>query len=76
MGVFVGDFAKVGRFTSSQLAELVESNEIETVIVAMVDMQGRLQGKRCDARYFIDEAPSGTFLAKGSCLPTTPAQNG
>lgn len=58
MGVFVGDFAKVGRLTSSQLAELVESNEIETVIVAMVDMQGRLQGKRCDARYFIDEVLS------------------
>ena len=55
MGVFVGDFAKLGRLTSSQLAELVESNEIETVLVAMVDMQGRLQGKRCDARYFIDE---------------------
>src|SRR5215475_2224966 len=29
--------------------------EIDTVIVAMTDMQGRLQGKRCHARYFLDE---------------------
>src|SRR5215468_9309920 len=29
--------------------------EIDTVIVAITDMQGRLQGKRCHARYFLDE---------------------
>lgn len=29
--------------------------EIDTVVVAMTDMQGRLQGKRCHARYFLDE---------------------
>ena len=51
----MGGFVKNGRLTSSQLTGLVESNEVDTVLVAMVDMQGRLQGKRCDARYFIDE---------------------
>src|SRR5271168_2664869 len=29
--------------------------EIDTVVVAMTDMQGRLQGKRFHARYFLDE---------------------
>ncbi|MEV0245664.1 glutamine synthetase family protein [Nocardia sp. NPDC050712] len=40
------------------LAELrvrVESGDIDTVLVAMTDMQGRLQGKRCAAQYFLDE---------------------
>jgi glutamine synthetase len=35
--------------------------EIETVVVAMTDMQGRLQGKRFHARFFLDEvAAHGT----------------
>ena len=32
-----------------------ERGEIDTVLVAMTDMQGRLQGKRCSARYFLEE---------------------
>ncbi|WP_455131927.1 glutamine synthetase family protein [Microbacterium aurum] len=39
----------------TQLRARVESGEIDTVLVAMTDMQGRLQGKRCAARYFLDE---------------------
>ena len=38
-----------------QLRELVDSGEIDTVVLAICDMQGRLQGKRCHARYFLDE---------------------
>ncbi|WP_232840075.1 glutamine synthetase family protein [Nocardia aurea] len=38
-----------------QLRERVESGELDTVLVVMTDMQGRLQGKRCSARYFLDE---------------------
>ena len=35
--------------------------EIDTVVVAMTDMQGRLQGKRFHARFFLDEvAAHGT----------------
>jgi glutamine synthetase len=41
--------------TLEQLAALVDSDEIDTVIVAITDMQGRLQGKRFHARYFLDE---------------------
>jgi glutamine synthetase len=33
----------------------VESGAIDTVVVALVDMQGRLQGKRFHALYFVDE---------------------
>ncbi|GAA5181860.1 gamma-glutamylethanolamide synthetase GlnA4 [Rugosimonospora acidiphila] len=33
----------------------VESGAIDTVVVGIVDMQGRLQGKRFHARHFIDE---------------------
>ena len=38
-----------------ELRVLVDAGEIDTVLVAAVDMQGRLQGKRCAARYFVDE---------------------
>src|SRR5258705_9367056 len=33
----------------------VESGGIDTVVVAIVDMQGRLQGKRFHAPYFVSE---------------------
>src|ERR1700758_1775456 len=43
------------------LRESVRNGEIDTVIVALTDMQGRLQGKRFHARYFLDEVvPHGT----------------
>ncbi|WP_367128982.1 glutamine synthetase family protein [Saccharothrix sp. HUAS TT1] len=38
-----------------ELRVLVDTGEVDTVLVAVVDMQGRLQGKRCGARYFLDE---------------------
>ncbi|HET9895974.1 MAG TPA: glutamine synthetase family protein [Streptosporangiaceae bacterium] len=38
-----------------QLRQAVESGEIDTVILAFTDMQGRLQGKRLSAEYFFDE---------------------
>src|SRR6185437_627816 len=37
------------------LERLVGSGEVDTVIVAFADMQGRLVGKRIDARLFVDE---------------------
>jgi glutamine synthetase len=40
--------------TVDALRELVEAGEVDTVLVAIVDMQGRLQGKRCSAEYFLD----------------------
>ncbi|MFJ4808724.1 glutamine synthetase family protein [Streptomyces longwoodensis] len=38
-----------------ELHVLVASGEIDTVVLAFPDMQGRLQGKRFAARFFLDE---------------------
>ena len=37
-----------------ELRRQVEAGEVDTVVVAITDMQGRLQGKRLHARYFLD----------------------
>ncbi|KUL49034.1 glutamine synthetase [Streptomyces sp. NRRL F-4489] len=37
-----------------ELTALVDRGEIDTVVLAFTDMQGRLQGKRFAARYFLD----------------------
>ena len=45
-----------GLLTLDQLSDLVTSGEIDTVVMAMPDMQGRLVGKRMAAPYFLDTA--------------------
>jgi glutamine synthetase len=52
-GAFVK--GKVGLVELETLRAGVEAGEIETVVLALTDMQGRLQGKRLTARYFLDE---------------------
>jgi glutamine synthetase len=47
--------ARPGMLTLEQLRMSVDDGAIDTVLVAFTDMQGRLQGKRCAARYFLDE---------------------
>src|SRR5215203_2298874 len=42
--------------TTGRLRELIEEGEIDTVVLAFTDMQGRLQGKRLHGRYFLDVA--------------------
>ncbi|WP_433826884.1 glutamine synthetase family protein [Actinoplanes sp. CA-015351] len=37
----------------------VDNGTIDTVLLALTDMQGRLQGKRLHGRYFLDEVVSG-----------------
>ncbi|MGB3440372.1 MAG: glutamine synthetase family protein [Actinophytocola sp.] len=44
-----------GMLTLDRLRELVAGGTIDTVLVAITDMQGRLQGKRCAAEYFLNE---------------------
>ncbi|MGW4489098.1 glutamine synthetase family protein [Amycolatopsis sp. NPDC004368] len=44
-----------GLLTLDALREQVAAGSIDTVLVAITDMQGRLQGKRCSAEYFLDE---------------------
>jgi glutamine synthetase len=43
-----------GMLTLDELRSEVASGAIDTVVAAMVDMQGRLIGKRFHARYFVD----------------------
>ena len=45
--------------TKDQLAKSVAGGDIDTVIVAFTDMQGRLMGKRVDAEYFVDTSYHG-----------------
>jgi glutamine synthetase len=40
------------------LRQKVAAGEVDSVIIALTDMQGRLAGKRCSARYFLDEVLS------------------
>ena len=41
--------------TYAELKDLVATGEIDTVVVAFTDMQGRLLGKRLHAEFFVDE---------------------
>ena len=41
--------------TLDELREMVDRGEVDTVVLALTDMQGRLQGKRLHARHFLDE---------------------
>ncbi|MFZ1063090.1 MAG: glutamine synthetase family protein [Acidimicrobiales bacterium] len=41
-----------GRLTRDELLERIASGEIDTVVLAITDMQGRLQGKRLDGHFF------------------------
>jgi glutamine synthetase len=43
------------KLSAQALRDLVAEGKIDTVLVAITDMQGRLQGKRCGARYFLEE---------------------
>ncbi len=43
-----------------RLKQLVEAGEIDTVVVAFPDMQGRLMGKRVAARFFLDSVVEET----------------
>jgi glutamine synthetase len=45
--------------TKESLAHRVAAGEIDTVVVAFTDMQGRLMGKRVDADFFMESAAHG-----------------
>ena len=47
--------------TVEELTAAVDVGEIDTVVLAIADMQGRLQGKRFHAPYFLNEVlPHGS----------------
>ena len=45
--------------TYAELKDLVATGEVDTVVVAFTDMQGRLLGKRLRAEFFVDEMDAG-----------------
>ena len=47
--------ARSGMLSSVELEQLVTAGDVDTVIVAFTDMQGRLMGKRMSGRIFVDE---------------------
>ena len=49
-----------GNLNFEELIAAVKSAAIDTVLVCMVDMQGRLIGKRFQAEYFLDSAHTET----------------
>src|SRR6201989_2586995 len=44
-----------GLLTLEELRSAVGAGEIDTVVLAFTDMQGRLAGKRLSAEFFLDE---------------------
>ena len=42
-----------------ELDVAVDNGSVDTVLLALTDMQGRLQGKRLHGRYFMDEVATG-----------------
>jgi glutamine synthetase len=42
-----------GRLSIGELRTLIASGEVDAVLLALVDMQGRLQGKQLGARHFV-----------------------
>jgi glutamine synthetase len=49
-----------GMLTLEELRALTDKGEIDTVVVAFTDLQGRLLGKRFHARHFVDGAHEET----------------
>lgn len=52
------NYAKQAGLTLSELKAKLESDELDTVIVAICDMQGRLMGKRVTRQYFLEHVAS------------------
>jgi glutamine synthetase len=47
--------ANTGMLTVAELTKLVADRQVDTVIIAFTDMQGRLVGKRASARLFLED---------------------
>lgn len=65
-----GGARRSGLLTQVDLEALVAAGEIDTVIVAFADMQGRLTGKRVAARLFVEEVTRTAPSAATICWPS------
>jgi glutamine synthetase len=50
-----GESRRRGLLTLEELRVMIGAGEIDTVVLAFTDMQGRLQGKRLSAEFFLEE---------------------
>src|SRR3989440_9565557 len=50
---------KTAKLTLEQLVRQVKDGEVDTVIIAITDLQGRLMGKRLTGSYFLDHVDEG-----------------
>lgn len=48
-----------GRLHAEELAELIRQGEIDTVLMAFPDLQGRFMGKRVTGRFFLEDIMDG-----------------
>ena len=66
----------MGNLSFDRLRELAESGAVDTVLVALVDMQGRLMGKRFHVSNFIDHSHAEThccnYLLATDLVMSTP----
>jgi glutamine synthetase len=64
-----------GRLTLERLEAKVADGTVDTVVLAMTDMQGRLQGKRMDADFFLTDVVPGSAEACGYLLAVDTEMN-
>ena len=57
--------------TMEGLRQRIDAGEVDTVVLAFTDMQGRLQGKRLHGRYFLDTWWGTAPRAATTCSPST-----
>ncbi|QIY68831.1 hypothetical protein HEP84_06020 [Streptomyces sp. RLB1-33] len=50
------------RLTRDRLGELVQAHEINTVMLGVPDLMGRLKGKSFDALHFLTQLPAGSEM--------------
>ena len=55
----------------SAAVRLIRAEGVDTVLVCMVDMQGRLAGKRMTARHFLEDARTRTCMPATTCWAST-----
>lgn len=55
------DTSTHGKISLEHLKKLIARGDVDTVIVAGVDLQGKLFGKRIHARHFLEQGCSGTM---------------
>ena len=57
--------------TLDELKAEIAAGDIDTVLLALTDMQGRLQGKRLTAPWFLQSVAGTAPRAATTCSPST-----